>query len=466
MSVVPHLSTLLSLHGVFTVAALLTYVGVTRALHQRRYPAAAIGWVTFILLLPYVALPAFLVFGTRKLVRHPPEITAGMREHLLAMPWPQALAESMDLKPAAGYRGLAVHADGAEALAALHAVIDSATRTLDVCTFILGNDALGSEIGAALIRKAKEGVRVRFLLDGVGRWLGGRPTLAPLSAAGIDVAIFVPLVHSPARGRVNLRNHRKMAIADNRRLWAGGRNLAAEYFTGTAGAPPWFDLTFDLEGGLVDAASALFAHDWAFATNRRPGGRLPEGARATRSPAGATDACGQLVPTGPDQAYDTVLSMLVTACFRAQQRVLAVTPYFVPDESLLGALELAARRGVAVDVVSPAQSNHHLADIARHRSLRDLARSGARTWLAPRMNHAKGFVIDDTLALVGSANLDSRSLFLNYEMMVAFYEPGDVRRFAGWMDARRREATAYVPRPPGLVRDIAEGMILGFAFQI
>jgi cardiolipin synthase len=461
-----HLPALLSLHGVFTAVGLLTYVGVTRALHQRRYPAAAIGWVTFLLLLPYVALPLFLVFGTRKLVRHPPEITAGMRDELLSMPWPQALAESMGLKPAAGYHGLAVHADGTEALAALHAVIDSAAHTLDICTFIIGDDALGREIGAAMIRKAKEGVRVRFLLDGVGRWLGGRPDLAPLIAAGVDVAIFVPLIHSPARGRVNLRNHRKMAIADNRRLWAGGRNLSAEYFTGAPGKEPWYDLTFDFEGELVDAASALFAHDWAFATNRRAGGRTPEAERAAPHPADVADARGQLVPTGPDQAYDTVLSMLVTACFRAQRRVLAATPYFVPDESLLGALELAARRGVAVDIVIPARSNHHLADIARHRSLRDLAHSGARIWLLPQMNHAKGFVIDDALAFVGSANLDSRSLFLNYEMMVAFYTPGDVRRFADWIDARQREAKPYVAHPPGLVRDIAEGMILGFAFQI
>ena len=317
-----------------------------------------------------------------------------------------------------------------------------------------------------MIRKAEEGVRVRFLLDGVGRWLGRRANLAPLRAAGVDVAIFVPLIHSPARGRVNLRNHRKMAIADNRRLWAGGRNLAAEYFTGTPGHPPWYDLTFDFEGELVDAASALFAHDWAFATNRRAGGSGPERERAKEDAADAAEPHGQMVPTGPDQAYDTVLSMLVTACFRAQRRVLAATPYFVPDESLLGALELAARRGIAVDIVIPARSNHHLADIARHRALRDLARSGARIWLLPQMNHAKGVVTDDAIAFVGSANLDSRSLFLNYEMMVAFYAPDDVRRFADWIDARRREAKPYVPHPPGLFRDIAEGMLLGFAFQI
>jgi cardiolipin synthase len=459
-------NTLLSLHGVFTVAALLTYVGVTRALHQRRYPAAAIGWVTVLLLLPYVALPLFLVFGTRKLARNAHPGSAASRETLRVLPWPQALAASMDLKPAASYNGLSVHANGAEALAALHAVIASATHTLDICTFIVGNDALGSDILDALARKAQAGVRVRFLLDGVGRWLGGRPDLSRLTHAGVEVAIFVPLLHSPSRGRVNLRNHRKLAIADNRRLWAGGRNLASEYFMGSLGHPPWHDLTFDFDGELVDAGSALFAHDWAFATNHRAPTHLTQHTVVTPARDAAAAAQAQVVPTGPDQAYDTVLSMLVTACFRAQQRILAVTPYFVPDESLLGALLLAARRGVVVDLVLPAHSNHRMADIARHRALRDLVHSGARVWLLPQMIHAKGFVADDTIAFVGSANLDSRSLFLNYELMVAFYRGDDVRRFAAWIEGQRAQCTPYAAHPPGLLRDVAEGMILGFAFQI
>ncbi len=124
----------------------------------------------------------------------------------------------------------------------------------------------------------------------------------------------------------------------------------------------------------------------------------------------------------------------------ARRRILAATPYFIPDATLLIALTLAARRGVAVDLVLPRRSNHRLADIARHRPLRDLAAAGARVWSVPRMMHAKAVVIDDQLALAGSANLDLRSLFLNYELMVAFYEPADVRRFAAWIDGERSDA--------------------------
>jgi cardiolipin synthase A/B len=130
------------------------------------------------------------------------------------------------------------------------------------------------------------------------------------------------------------------------------------------------------------------------------------------------------------------------------------------------ALCLAARRGVAVDLLLPARSNHRLSDIARSRALRSLATAGGNIWLGPGMQHAKLALIDDTLALAGSANLDSRSLFLNYELMMAFHEPRDVERFAAWFDEERAPASAYVPSPPSLLRDLGEGMLLWLGFQL
>ncbi len=174
----------------------------------------------------------------------------------------------------------------------------------------------------------------------------------------------------------------------------------------------------------------------------------------------------QLVASGPDEVDDTIATVLVTGAYQATRRIVLVTPYFVPDSALLTALSIAARRGVTVDVLVPARSNHRMSDIARRRAMRALAQAGGRIWLAPYMLHAKLALFDDTLALSGSANVDSRSLFLNYELMVAFHDRDDVARFSGWFDRERPGAALYEARPPGLFADLAEGLVLWTGFQL
>ena len=208
-------------------------------------------------------------------------------------------------------------------------------------------------------------------------------------------------------------------------------------------------------------ALALFERDWAFAhTERAPQEMPPEADVGDGSPAHGA----QLVASGPDQLDDTVHALLLSVAYQARRRIALATPYFVPDSALLMALCLAARRGVAVELLIPARSNHRLSDIARGRALRTLAQAGARVWLAPQMLHAKLVVIDDQLALAGSANLDSRSLFLNYELMVAFHEAADVQQFGHWYERERLSAAPYAARRPGLVRDVAECMVLWVGF--
>ena len=452
---------LLTLHGIVVALGLVVYVGVARALPQRRDPSAAVAWVVGLSLLPYVALPLYLMFGSRKLRMRdaptallPPVPPADDDE--AESQWARRLGRSMGLAPAAAYDALHVHAGGAEAHRAALDVIGSARVQLDVCTFILARDRIGDEISAALRAQAKKGVRVRLLIDGIGAWLGGRLDVESLRRSGVEVVKFVPPFRSILRGRANLRNHRKMIVADTDRLWCGGRNFAAEYFG------VWHDLSFDLGGELVARACEQFEKDWAYATRREVADRCPP-----TQAIGAVDApLAQLVPSGPEQVDDTVQALLLSGCFMAKRRILAVTPYFIPDATLLMALSLAARRGVLVDLVMPRRSNHRLADVARYRPLRDLAAAGARIWFVPWMLHAKAIVFDDQLALAGSANLDLRSLFLNYELMVAFYEPADVKRFAAWIDDERARAVRFEAKEPGLLRDLSEGLLLWLAFQL
>lgn len=457
----------LTVHSLVVAISLLAYVVTAHVLEQRRHPTAAIAWVLFMVLLPYVALPMFLAFGSRKLARPRAARGQGLAPLAPGGSWALQTIHALGQPAPAAYQALRIHANGSQALQALWQNLDAAQHSIELCTFILGRDRVGRQVIDKLCEKARAGVRVRLLLDGMGSLMAGRPNLKPLKAAGASVALFVPPLHSPLKGRTNLRDHRKMLIIDGaldtRRLWSGGRNLASEYFEGEAGVAAWHDLSFDLAGPLVQQALALFERDWAFAnTERAPQVMPPEAEAGDDEPAHGA----QLVASGPDQLDDTVYALLLSATYQARRRIALVTPYFVPDSALLLALCLAARRGVSVELLIPARSNHRLSDIARGRALRSLAQAGARIALAPQMLHAKLAVIDDQLALAGSANFDSRSLFLNYEMMIAFHEGADVRAFGDWYERERASATPFTARRPGLARDVAEGMVLWVGFQL
>lgn len=447
-----------SLHITIAMLAVLAYVLTSRIHRERRAPAAAIGWVIGMLLLPYLLLPLYFLFGRRKLARNavPAQAVPDADAH-----WAQRLCAAFGAEDATPGH-FALHANGAQARDALWATFDGARERLDVCTFLLGNDEFGQETLQRLIARAQSGIAVRLLLDGVGHWSSDRQGLQRLRAAGAQVTIFRPLLSWHRVGPRNLRNHRKLTIADGHVLWAGGRNLSGEYFLGSDEAPAWIDLSFTADGGVAAAAEAQFERDWVSA------GGPPHALSAPAvSPSEASGrALMQFVPSGPDQVEDTVHALLVDACVHARHRIDAVTPYFVPTDALQDALRLAALRGVEVRLLLPAHSNHRLADFARHRGLRQLAAAGVSILLAPRMVHAKACVFDDNLAIAGSVNLDLRSLLLNHEDAMLFYGRNEIGAIRDWIDDTAVDTVTYQPTSPGLIRDIAEGLLLTVAFQL
>jgi cardiolipin synthase A/B len=451
-----------SLHSLVIVVSILVYILTTRAQRARRPPSIAIAWVLGMIALPYLVLPMYLIFGRRKLPRKTSR-RSGPRP--AAGHWAQDLIASFGL-PASSPALTAMHQNGTESAAALFATMSSAVSRLDICTYILGDDAFGRETMQHMIERARSGVEVRLLLDGVGAIQLPKACFAELQRGGVETAIFSPLFARKTQGPRNLRNHRKMVIADGARLWAGGRNLAAEYFLSVAGAPPWLDLTFDLQGPVASAAAAQFEFDWVSAGGK-PASTLFESS-APVSAGAAANAAGeaQFLPSGPDQSEDTVHSLLIDACFHARERMLAVTPYFVPDVALETAMRLAARRGVQIDLCIPASSNHRLADFARNRALRSLSLAGVNVHLLPYMSHAKGVVFDHTLALAGSVNLDSRSLLLNYECAVVFYSRREIAWLANWIEGLIPATAPFDCRRPSLVRDLCEGLLLTVAYQL
>ena len=472
-------------HVAFMAAGLLTYLVVTRVRRQRRHPYAALAWVMGIAAFPYLGLPLFLVFGTRKVVR-----PATPRQPAPAGPWaaltPLWATRLLAALGVAGARPQAVvrfESDGEAALAQLQRVIGSARHTLDLCTYVLGDDEVGAAVAAALADRARAGVRVRLLIDSIGSLKSAHSHDAMLKNAGVRTRLFMPALGRPGRGRVNLRNHRKLLIADGEVVWSGGRNLANEYFIGRVGEPPWLDLSFAAEGALAAQAQALFDGDWRIARGARQALRLGYAERFARqqaleqpsdaadyAAAPSTDATftslAQWVPSGPDFHEDVLHALLVSAAFHAEQRLLLATPYYVPDEAVQEALVLAAKRGLQITLLLPRRSNHRLADWARGRAVRELVEAGVDVRLLPAMLHAKAVVVDDVLALCGSANLDSRSLFINYEAMAAFYGRAEIDWLADWINAHAAQAEPASAKPPSWLRDIGEGIVATLAFQL
>ena len=455
----------IALHGVVVGLAVLMYLSALRARRQRRQSAGAVAWLLSIIAVPYIGLPLFLLFGTRKLALagRPPHATlAPVGVQVDGPAWLLPVLAAMGLPPP---RAVAVrwHDDGPAALVALLGVIDGASQRLDLCTYLLADDAIGQTVAAALQRAALRGVRVYMLVDAFGALRGAPHLMRALRRHGVRVYWFTPLLHNPLRSRVNLRNHRKFVIGDGRRLWAGGRNVAAEYF---GAAAVWDDLSFDITGPLAHDVQQMFERDWNASAPARH--RFAPGGSVSATPAAVPEAAPgavQLVASGPDQYDDTLHEVLLAAAYHAQRRLVAVTPYCVLDDMLLSAWCLASRRGVQVTVVLPARSNHYLADLARGRTLRMLAQSGVEIYLAPAMLHAKAVLVDDSLALSGSANMDGRSLFLNFEMMVAFYGAAEVAWLERWCSVRIGQARRYAAPQSSWRRDLTEGLWRVLAFE-
>ncbi len=445
------------------LGVLLALVLASRILRSPREPAATIAWLALIVFMPIAGVPLYLALGERKLgaaLRRKAEIT--LPEHAGSHPHPvHNLLVSLGMPASTTGNQVDFHRDGRIAWRALVELLEHARRRIDIAIFILADDEVGRQILNHLQQRAKDGISVRLLLDGVGSFPLPKSRLRPLSDAGIEIAWFIPVIHRPLRGKTNLRNHRKIVIVDDERVWTGGRNMAREYLGPDCPDACWTDLSFTQRGPSVASYRAIFEADWCFAN-----GRPAPDAIILGDTTEATEGRVQVIPSGPDIADDPIYAALLTASYEARQRIVAVTPYYIPDRGIQEALRLAALRGIEIDLILPARSNHRLADIARNRYLRELAMAGARIWLLPTMAHAKAVIIDERLALTGSANLDIRSLFLNCEVVSLFYCDAEIRELSDWLMTLRDDARRHHPPAVGAARELIEGMVELVAYQL
>lgn len=450
-------------HGALVLAGLLLYLTSTRLSRQHRHPSAALAWVLTIALLPYLGIPLFLLFGVRKVprpqARSVPQATAPAHGHAH---WAFGMTGALALPEPTRNDEVVFHDDGQVALDGLLALIREARHSIDLSTFVLGQDATADAVGDALREAARRGVAVRMLLDELGCRTVRKAVLRALRGDGIEVQFFMPVLPNIRRGRANLRNHRKLLIVDQRKVWTGGRNLAAEYFVHSEQVPIWTDISYVVTGPLASQASALYQQDWEIAS----GGSKFTDTPLPAQPGPADGALLQWIPSGPDHADDTLYALLLAAAWRAERRIILVSPYFVPDDALLSAWCMACRRGVALTLVIPSRSNHHLADVARTPSLRALMQAGAEVVFYPLMLHAKAVIVDEDLAFCGSANLDSRSLFLNFELNTAFYDTRQVAWLTQWALRLRDQGQPAPLKRSSVLKETLEGLVRIVGFQL
>ncbi len=369
-------------HGLtFLVASFLAVVFMIAVLgsllRQRRSPGSTVAWVLVIVLAPPIGLPLYLLFSGRKLRTisttkakielrpEAPRATDGWA------PIGERLLGGYGLAAPAAGNSITFHANGEDAFADLIRLIDGAQHSISIQTYEMMNDDAGKIIMERLAASAKRGVKVRLLLDGLGAFRMSLLALWRLRRAGASARFFLPVWRIALVSRGNLRNHRKIAVFDDGRVFAGGRNLTTNYLGPQAAPKRWRDLTFVLEGPSVADYAKIFRYDWAFATKEE----IPAAPQPAPTP--ASGGVMQVVAEGPDVEGDPLYAAIMSSLYLAQSRVWIVTPYFVPDDPMIQALIVAAKRGVDVRIVVPSKSGQWITDLARGPYLRDARAAGA-----------------------------------------------------------------------------------------
>lgn len=418
---------------IFATGVIATVAAVHALLHKRD-PAAAFGWVAVCLLFPLAGPALYFVFGVNR-IRTRARV---LRAEQLPPASGEPADERLPVKPefaqqariSAAVTGVPLTADnhvtmlqdGEEAFPAMLEAIEQARESVFLATYIFESDRSGLRFVRALRDAVDRGLDVRVLLDGAGEWYSWPRIRHKLRAEGVTVARFLPPSLLPPRLLINLRNHRKVLVVDGERAFVGGMNIGNRQLARSRGGAR--DAHFRMDGPIVEQVEAVFLDDWQFTTGDR---RRPP--RGRPDPAG--EAMCRTIIDGPNEDLDRLTMVLVGAIAAARKRVLIMSPYFLPPRELIAALQSAAIRGVAVDIVLPGRNNLPFMHWATRNMLWELVKWGVGVhYQRGRFVHTKLLVVDDHYAQVGSANLDPRSLRLNFEIVVEVFDAAFAERLS------------------------------------
>jgi cardiolipin synthase A/B len=440
------------------------------AILVKRDTRSTIGWVGLIWLSPVFGAIAYAVLGVNRIRSRATQLRAGaltvIHELRASVPGPERLTAAIG-PPGAPLRSLATLvgevtnrplvdgntitalAGGDEAYPRMLAAIDGATRSIGLSSYIFDNDPTGRIFAEALARAVNRGVAVRVLVDGIGSRYTYPPITGVLAARGVRAERFLPTTAPFYFPYANLRNHRKILVVDGTIGFTGGLNIRDGCWLAHEPAHPVRDMHFELRGPVVTQLLEVFVEDWAFASGESlVGDPTTAGIDRPWAPdqhvAGTTLARG--IRFGPDDPdIGRIKLVLVGALAAAQKTVRIMTPYFLPDDAVCQALDVAAMRGVEVDIVLPDQNNLALVSWASTAMLWQVLGRGCKVWMSPPpFDHTKLMAVDGAWAMFGSGNWDDRSMRLNFEFNVETYDrtvAGQIDRHIADVIARSRPKT-------------------------
>ncbi len=406
------------------------FLSTIHVLMTGRTPQGVLAWIFFLILLPYIAVPLYWVFGPRHYdgyinarltspspfdpvvdevsARVDPFIAGGAHENQTIVS-----LERLVRMPMTGRNHVDLLIDGEATFSALFEAIDAATSFVLVQYFIVHDDEIGRELRDHLIECLERGVRVYFLFDEVGSRKLPKSYVRSLRNRGARVHAFSTTRRSN-RFQINFRNHRKMVVVDGRVGFTGGLNCGDEYMGRDPNMSPWRDTFVRLRGPVVQGLQLSFLEDWHWATDEIPDWEWP------LQPADDGPGWHALVlPTGPADAMESGSLVFVALLHAAKERLWISTPYFVFDNQILAALQLAALRGVDVQILVPERADYATAYYAGASFHEEVLLSGCRIFrYQDGFLHQKAILVDDHLALLGTMNLDNRSMRLNFEISV------------------------------------------------
>lgn len=424
----------------FLILYTVTILGIVAVIiTDNRNPLKTLPWIILLLLAPIVGPVLYFFFGqnlskqriisrrTRKRITlqleeadHSSTPSVPDRYHPLV----RLLRTTSHAVPLYGSR-ITPYTDGAEKMEALLDAVGRATHHIHIQYYILCDDRTGRRLRDALVEKARQGVRVRVLYDDVGCRGVRRGFFETMRRSGIEVHAFLHVKFPRFTSKVNYRNHRKIAVIDGRTGFVGGMNIADRYLFGTAWGT-WRDTHFRIEGSGVAGLQVAFLSDWSATTKQRL-----SGAEYFPSAPRLSDGILQVVTGGPLGKWRVLLQGYSHAITGARHRIWIQTPYYLPSEVLNTALQTAALGGIDVRLMLPARSDARPIDLASHSYLDDMMRAGVRIlFYTPGFLHSKLLIIDETLTVIGSANMDFRSFEHNFEVGVFVYDPSFTGRMA------------------------------------